>query len=661
MSAFFISAIYPVPGTGILTAVLLPMLQSIRERLSGPIVWVVVAIIAIPFAFVGIETFQSGGGDPTVVKVGSQKITEAQVQAAYEQRLRQLQDMLGESFRADMIEPQKFREGVLQEMIQESSLRQHGEQSGYAATDAALLTTLSTIPAFQKDGKFSADTYREALARQGLTPKNFEAQLRDGLAMDQVRDSVIGSAFVTSAEVAAAWRLARQERTFSYVSFSPSSYEPGIEISEADIQKHFSENTARYSAPERLKLQYIELALDALPPAAVPEPAVLKAVYDADVARFSTPEERRASHILVNFGADKDAAEKKALALKARLDAGADFAALAREASDDPGSKSAGGDLGWVRRGLMTPKFEQALYELTPGTVSAPVETEFGWHLIKLSELKAAQTKPFNDATVQSELLSLYRQRDVERRYQELADKLGQLAFENSASLEPVSKELGLPLQTTDWFARTGGTGIAANPDVLKAAFEPEILDGSENSKPIATGDNRQIVFRKAEYEPTRPRKLEEVADQIRTELRVERARAKASADADQLVQALKGGAVFETVLAERKLSAVSPGSVRRDAENVDRRLLADLFKLPRPAASALQIGKSSLDNGDVAVLVLAAVRDGTPMPEDAEFQREGMQLRDAVAGAEFAGFRQGLEKALGIDRKAIAAAGDAP
>ncbi|MDP3857425.1 MAG: SurA N-terminal domain-containing protein [Stagnimonas sp.] len=637
------------------------MLQSIRERLTGPVVWVVIGLIAIPFAFFGVETFQNSGGDPTVVKVGDQKITDAQVQAAYDQRLRQLQDMLGESFRADMIEPQRFREGVLQEMIQESTLRQHAKSAGYAAPDALLLTTLNTIPAFQKDGKFSKDAYLEALARQGLTPQAFETQLRDGLNIDQVRDSVLGSAFVTSAETASAWRLAKQERSFSYVSFSAAAYEPAVVVSEEDVRKFHAANAARYAAPERLKLQYLELSLEALPPAAAPEAAALKAVYDSDAARFSSPEERRASHILVNFGADKDAAEQKALALKARLDAGADFSALAREASDDPGSKSAGGDLGWVRRGLMTPKFEQTLFELKPSAVSAPVETEFGWHLIKLSETKPAVTKPFTDAGVQAELLSLYRQRDAEHRYQELADKLAQLAFESSASLEPVAKELNLPLQTTDWFARTGGAGIAANPEVLKAAFAPEILDGSENSKPVANGDGKQLVFRKAEYEPSRPRKLDEVAEQIRTELRLERARAQAAADADQLVKALKDGAVFEAAVAERHLTAVSPGSVRRDAENLDRKLLDALFKLPRPAASALQVGKATLENGDIAVLALGAVRDGTPMPEDPAFQREGTQLRDALAGAEFAGFRQGLEKSLGIDRKPVVAAPETP
>jgi peptidyl-prolyl cis-trans isomerase D len=630
------------------------MLQSIRDRLTGPIVWVIVALIAIPFAFWGVESFQTSGGDPTVAKVGDQKITEAQLQAAYDQRMRQLQQMLGESFRADMIEPQRFREGVLQEMIQETTLRQHAKGAGYTATDAALLTTLNTIPAFQKDGKFSAEAYKEALARQGMTPQSFEAQLRDGLTIDQVRESVLGSGFVTSAESAAAWRLARQERTFSYVSFKAADYESTVTVSDEAVQKYFADNASRYSAPERLKLQYVELALDELTPAPAPEAAVLKAVYDADAARFSTPEERRASHILVNFGADKDAAEKKALALKARLDSGADFAALAREASDDPGSKTAGGDLGWVRRGLMTPKFEQALFELSPGMVSAPVETEFGWHLIRLSEVKAAQTKPFTDPAVQAELLDSYRQRDAQQRYQDLAEKLGQLAFENATSLEPVAKELKLELKTSDWFGRNGGTGIAANADVLKAAFEPEIIRDGENSKPLASGENRQVVFRKAEYEAARPRKLEEVADAIRSELKLRQARAKATADADALVKVLSEGAVFEAALGERQLKASNPGSVRRDAEGLDRQILSALFKLPRPAAGKLQIGKTQLDGGDVIVLALSGVRDGTPMPEDPEFQREGAQLRDALSGAEFAGFRASVEKDLGVDRKAL-------
>ena len=176
------------------------MLQSIRDRLSGPIVWVIIGLIAIPFAFVGIDTFNSGGADPIVAKVGGQKITSSQLEAAYQQRLQRLQQMLGENFRSDMIDPASFRQGVLKEMVQETALQQHADKSGYTASDAAIIKTIETIPAFQVEGKFSSEAYRAALATQGLTPQRFEKQLREGLGTDQIRDGVVASAFVTPAE-----------------------------------------------------------------------------------------------------------------------------------------------------------------------------------------------------------------------------------------------------------------------------------------------------------------------------------------------------------------------------------------------------------------------------------------------------------------------------
>jgi len=637
------------------------MLQTIRDRVSGPITWAIIGLIAIPFAFVGIESFQGTGADPTVAKVGDQKITTSQLEAAYQQRLQRLQEMLGENFRSDMIEPTAFREGVLQEMVQETAMQQHANEAGYTASDAAILEAIRVIPAFQDQGQFSAERYREALARQGLTPSGFERQMREGLGMDQIRDGVLASAFVTPAESAAAWRLARQERVFSSISFKASDYTSQIAISDEDLAKHYSEKSSQYKAPERLKLQVVTLDLAKLPEAAVPEAAVLKALYDADSNEFSTPEERRASHILVSFGADKAEALKKAQQLKSQLDAKADFAQLAREQSDDPGSKSEGGDLGWVRRGLMTPKFEDSLFSLTQGAVSEPVETEFGWHLIRLDEVKSAVTKPFEDAGVQSELLTRYRKRDVEKRFQELSEKMEQLAFENATSLDAVAQAIGSSVETTDWFTRGSGQGLTANPAVIQAAFSDEVLQDNENSKPLSVGPNQVAVIRKAQYEAARTLSLDEVREQIRIELTNARALEKARSEAQAMLKALEAGGDLIALAAERQLAASGGTAVRRDAESLPRPLLDAAFRLARPAAGKVTSGLAELGRGEIAVIALNEVRDATPETDDAGFRQQSIQLKDALAGAEFTSFRRDLEDQLGVDRKAVPAAEPAP
>jgi len=267
------------------------MLQNIRDRLTGPFVWFIVGIIVIPFAFFGIETFRTGGADPTVVKVGDQKITQSQFRAGFEQRMQQLQQLMGENFRPEMFDQARFRQTVLDDMVQEALMRQHVRKAGYRASDAALRGTISTIPAFQEDGKFSAEAYRSKLAAQGYTPARFEAQLRDGIVVDQLREGLLDSAFVPQAGAAHAFRVDQQQRWLAYAVFEASRYQAQVTVEPAQVEERYEQQKARFQSPERLRVAYIELALDALPPAAAPEADYLRSIYEAEkAARFTTTE-----------------------------------------------------------------------------------------------------------------------------------------------------------------------------------------------------------------------------------------------------------------------------------------------------------------------------------------------------------------------------------
>lgn len=628
------------------------MLQGLRDRLTGPVIWFIVGIIVIPFAFFGLETFRTGGGDPTVAKVGGEKIKESQFQRGYDQRLQQLQNLMGESFRPEMINQERFRQTVLNDMVQESLLRQHVREAGYRASDAMVFESLEAIPAFQENGKFSSETYRSLLARQGYTPTRFEQQLRDQIVIDQMREGILATAFTSPAGAAQAYRLEEQQRWLAYAVFEASRYLPQVQVSDAQVQERYEQQKARFQSPERLRVAYVELALDQLPPAAAPEPEVLKVVYESEKAtRFTTVEERKARHLLVNFGADKDKARERIEALAAKIRQGADFASLASSQSDDPGSKAAGGDLGWVRRGQMTEKFEQALFALGKGEVSAPVETEFGWHLIKLEELRESHTRAFEDPEVQAELLAAYRQRDAERRYQELAEKIEQTAFESPNSLEPVAQASGLQLKTSDWFTRGEGGGIAAQVAVREAAFADEVLQAGENSRPVSLGEQHIVVLRKQEYEPPRQKELAEVAATIREELKAEGARAKAAADAAEALAALDSGRALEQVITQKKASLKAPGLVRRTTPDIDPRVLTAVFQLPRPAEGQASRTSVPLPDGSVAVVVSTAVQDGdwTAAPE-ADKAKQAARLRESVAGAEFLAYRADLEKRIEVE-----------
>ena len=617
------------------------MLQAIRERFIGWALWTLIGFIVVPFAFFGIESFRTNSGDPTLAKVGGQRITQSQVGAAYDSRLAQLQSLLGENFRQDQIDPVRFREAVLATLVQEATLSQYTREQGYRASDAQLFEALQTIPSFQEDGKFSSEIYRSRLAAQGYSPERFETQLRSTLIADQVRDGVLATALVADDAVADAARLNAQKRWIAYARFPLATYRNQVNVTEAQVRARYDEQASRFQAPERVRLAYLELSPTALAETTSPGADVLRAIYDTEkAARYTTPEQRAARHILIPFGGDKSVAKKQADDLAAQLDKGADFVELAAQYSSDTGSKKKGGALGWIRKGQMTAKFESALFALKKGQRSAPIETEFGWHLIELTGLRAEQVRPFEDAQVQDELLTTYRVREADKRFQEMADKLEQLAFESPTSLEPASKALGLSVQTTDWVKRGDLEGLMATPALRDAAFSPEVIQDGENSKPLGTAAGHVVVLRKLDHEPPRLRPLEEVAVDIREELRNEAARQRARDAAAATLEAVRSGrAALETAAQAQGGQLVTLGLIGRDANDKPAAVLNAAFRLPKPVKGVPSVAEATLADNEPAVVAVTAVQE-PEAPSVDELQAAGRALRDAQAGAEFAAYR---------------------
>lgn len=630
------------------------MLQQIRDRTTGLIAGFIVAIVVIPFAFFGIDSF-SGGSDAetTVAKVGDEEVTSAMLQRAYDQRYQQLAALMGDSFRPDQIDATRLRAAVLRDLTQEMMLRQHADSEGYLADDATLFRAISRDSAFQRDGAFNADAYREVLASAGYTPERYEAQLRNALALEQMRDAVVDTAFVVDPELDQTLRLAGETRELEYAVFDAQRYRDQVTVGEDEIQARYDQTRASYQAPERIRLAYVELSREKLQIVA-PEDDVLKALYEAEKSsRFTTQEERHAAHILIGFGTDKDAARAKAESLAKQLAEGADFAALAREQSEDPGSKDAGGDLGWIKRGQMTQAFEDALFGLDAGKTSAPVETEFGYHLIRVLEIKPPTVRAFDDPTVREELVELFSNRERQQRFEDMSAQLEQLAFENPASLQPVADALGLTVQTTDWIVRgesaKDANGLAANPAIVEAAFSPEVRVNDENSKPLTYGDDALVVIRKDAYEAARPLELAEVSERIRDELTGEKVRARVSQEAEETVNAALAGTAFQGIVSAKGGELRNPGEIRRDDKTVESAVLLEAFRLPRPAPDKPSYGIATLADGSKAVLRLSAVRQ--PETQTASDRDRGRApLKQTVAGAEFSGYLKAIESAVGVE-----------
>lgn len=626
------------------------MLQSLRDRMSGVVAWFIVGLLIIPFAFFGIDQFTTSNANPEVASVGDRDITLREFQNAYNQRYQRLVQMLGDNFDPSTLDRDVMRQAVLEDMIQQEARLQYAQDQGWRVSDQALMQFLREIPAFQRDGQFSPEAYRELLAQQGMSPARYEQQLREGLRAEQLRNAVVNSAFVVPEEVARARAVREQQRSFAAVRVPASRFLGDIEVDEAALQEAYEANRDAYRVPERVKLAYIELDRDTIAENQ-PEPSasVLRRIYESESkVRFTSQERREVRHIL----AEGDDARERIEQAAERIGEGADFAQVARDVSDDSGSAEDGGSLGWIERGDMVPAFEEAAFALPVDTLSEPVESDFGWHLIRVDAIEESRTKPFEDAEVQAQLLRMYREREADVAFREALDQIERIAFEQAASLEPAADAAGLTVDTTDWLTRGSGQGLLANPEVAQAAFSDTVQAG-ENSRPLELSPGRVVVIRQREHEAARVRALDEVREQVAADVRADKAREQAREMAEAIAEAVRGGATLEDAAASRDLEAERAEKVRRDSSDWDQRVLRTVFAMPRPDnANGVPVRTVELGEEGISVVRLEAVHvpatDGDDGIDDRTLTR---RIQGRAAGMEFAGLEQHIIESIDVQR----------
>lgn len=622
------------------------MLQKIRDKSSGPIAYAIVGLIALVFSVWGIGSYFTEPPNPPVASVAGRQISQYELQRAYNQRYQRLQRLLGEKFDPNTINRQQFRRSVLQGLVQQALLSQYAADQGYRVTDAALLNALTSDARFAVDGSFSTQRYRSLLAQAGISAAAFEAGLRDDLASQQVRAAVLDTAFVTSRAVAKAYRLAHQRRELATAAFDPADYRDQVELGPDEIQAWYQAHPQEFMREERLQLSYVLLDRSEIDLGAGPGETVLQTLYEQQKQRFQTPERRLARHILVRIDADTDAdaARKKIQQLASKLESeDVKFAELARKASEDVATAESGGQLNWVSRGTMVKPLEDALFALEPGAVSAPVKTEFGWHLIKLEKIDAAETKPFDDPEVQAQLLALFQEEAREQRFRDMSQKMDALSFEAPNSLTLIAETVGLEIQTSGWITRAGGEGLGSNAAVVKAAFSDAVLKDELNSTPIQLGGNRLVVLRVAERQPPQHLPLDEVRDEIRERLRGKAAAALARAEAEQILAGLREGGDWQQLVTDSGAELTDAHWVSRD--DADGALIGTAFAMPKPAGQAPQYAITTRTDGTIALLRLTAVE--APALDEAQANSKALaqNLRGRIAGLEYILFGRALRE----------------
>ncbi|MEP5765505.1 MAG: SurA N-terminal domain-containing protein, partial [Halieaceae bacterium] len=380
------------------------MLQTLRKNLQGTIAKIIVAIIVVPFALFGIESLVSGGGIQYVAEVNGEKISAVELQQQVNQQKRRLLMTMGDSIDPSMLDDQMLAAPALEMIIQKSLLTQAAASYGLSIADERLGEFIASMEAFQIDGRFDPNLFRQIVSDQGYSPAGFQEALREDLIMSQLRAGVAGSSFATELEVEQLAAIKQEQRDIRYTILPLEQFRTDAAISEEDILAWYETNQALYMTDESVQLDYIELTVDDFRKP-VDESEML-AVYESEKDSFQLAEERRVSHILIEQGADEsDEAVQQRLEAAQQRTAEADesFAVLAETLSDDVGSASIGGDLGFTAGDAFPEEMEAVIASLSLDQVSAPVQTDAGWHLIKLTEVRAGQSRSFADVRAELE------------------------------------------------------------------------------------------------------------------------------------------------------------------------------------------------------------------------------------------------------------------
>ena len=639
------------------------MLTKIREASTGWVLALIMGPIIVTFAFFGINNYFSGrtetyagritvkpGWFGTGIGAKYKDISQDEFRHAFEAERQQQRAELKEKFDPTKFDTVANKREVMDRLVQRELLAAAANRDGVKVSGQQLYDRIATEPAFQVDGKFDPTRYKEVLGMQSppKTPAQYEADARDELLLATLPTEIGASGIASNGDIDSAMRLGEQKRDLRYLALpAPADAPPPT---DSELQSWYKAHAAQYRTEEQVALEYLELDASTLSVPTTVDDDTLHQRYDQQKNRYIEPEQRLASHILLNVPANADAATEKAaqakaaaLTVQARAQ-GADFAALARANSQDEGSKNLGGDLGWLSQGVIEQKaFASALYALKPGQISDPVRTVEGWHVIELREVRPGRQIPFE--TVRAELERDELKDAREKLFSDRSGKLVDLTLKDSTTLTPAARELGLTIQKTPLFTRAGGTGLAADPKVLKAAFSSSVLEDGNTSDAIEIGKNHDhiVVIRDAQHLPVKTLLLAQVHDRVLADVQSDRRLKAAKAAADALLaRAMKGESLDALATAiGGSVEMVTAAARTLTVPSAD--LVAAGFRLPRPVlGKPSQAAIASLAADRYALVEATRVTDGDPAKMDPA-QRNMLRQR-------FAQMRAALEERTFID-----------
>ncbi|THF63371.1 SurA N-terminal domain-containing protein [Pseudothauera rhizosphaerae] len=535
---------------------------------------IILAILIIPFAFFGMDAyFTDGPTGSEVAVVGGSRIGTVEFEEALRTQQDRLRETMGGQVDRSLLDSPELRSAVLENLVNQRVLALYAAENGFVVTQAQLQEAIVEVPAFQDEGRFSMERYEALLRAQGMTPASFEARLSQDIRIQQLALAV-GDASFAAAESPRRFLSAQlEERRVSELPFPAADQLAKVQLAEDAAQRFYDANPARFERPARIKAEYLvfdETAL--LGQVGVTEEEV-RQVYEGSPERFGVAEERRARHILLELPADAGEEQIKAVqadadTLAARVKAAPDgFPALARERSADPGSATRGGDLGFFGRGVMVKPFEDAVFAAAKGEIVGPVRSEFGYHIIQVTDVKPAALRPLDE--VRAEIEAELKGRKAGQRQAELAELFANTVYEQPDSLAPAAELLKLEIRHSDWIQRgSAAVGPYTSERLVAALFSDDGLEKRRNTEAIEVGTGTLVAARVVEHEAAQRLPFDQVKGEIEDALRAEEAvRLATAAGEAALAAAGKGEAVdgkwSETLTLQRGATVLSPAATQ--------------------------------------------------------------------------------------------------
>ena len=551
------------------------MFDAVRN--NKRIVQIFLALITLPFAFFGVDSYvRSTGSEGDVATIGDVKITQQQFQQALRDQQERLRSQMGGQLDPKMLDNPEARKAILDDLVDQRLLMLEASKKNMFASDNAIRAAIGGIDAFKIDGKFSSERYESALRAQGMSPAGFEAQLRQDLTLQQLASGLGQSGVISRTVSDRLIGLQLERREVMEFRLALDSYLDKVKLADGAAQKFYDENGQQFDTPEQARAEYVVLSMETIGAQLAVSEAEIKTWYDGHKDRFQQPEERRASHILIAASTkpEKEKAQARAEELLKEIQkTPAAFADLARKNSQDPGSAAKGGDLGFFGRGMMVKPFEDAAYKLKEGEVSGVVESDFGFHIIKVTGIHAAKEKPL--AEVKTEIEDELKKTAASRKFAEAAEAFSNIVYEQSDSLKPVAEKFKLIIKQSDWLGRkaVATNGPLGNEKLLTALFTEDAVKNKRNTEAVETAPNTLVAARILEHKPSARQPFEAVKASIETLLKRQEAQTLARKDGEARLEALKKG--------EDKLGWGAPKMVSRlDPRLIPQAAVAPIFKL---------------------------------------------------------------------------------